>query len=106
MYRYTTPTIPLTVDTIIPEGAQIYATFSQGDNRVTKSGSDMDVQREENETILIVTLTQEETASFKPYLPVMIQVNWVMDDGTRIATSTANISTFDNLLNEVVEYGE
>lgn len=103
MIRYTTPSIPLTVDTVIPNDAEIYVTFSQGSTAVTKT--DVEVERGEETTSLLVTLTQEETADFKPFLPVMIQCNWILEDGTRTATDTASISTFDNLLSEVIEHG-
>lgn len=103
MIRYTSPSIPLTVDAVIPIGADVYVTFSQGDVVVTKT--DAELQRGETETELIVTLSQEETASFKPFMPILIQCNWVESGGTRTATDTASIGAFDNLLSEVVEYG-
>ena len=102
MIRYTTPAIPLTVDAVIPAGAQVYVTFSQGEVAITKS--DVDIERDETETRLVVALTQEETSAFKALTPILVQCNWVNDDSTRVATNSAMISSIDNLLSEVVEY--
>lgn len=104
MIRYTTPAIPLTVDTVIPEGAQVYVTFSQGETALTKS--EVDITRGETDTEIVVTLSQAETGLFKALAPILVQCNWLTNDGTRVATSSAMISSIDNLLDEVVEYGD
>lgn len=101
MIRYTTPTVELTVDAVIPE-ANVFVTFSQGAAVVTKSATD--ITRGENNTSINVLLTQEETSMFNASQPVSVQVNWITSQGIRIATDSAKLNILENLLSEVVEY--
>lgn len=103
MIRYTTPTVALTVDAVIPE-ANVFVTFSQGAAVVTKPV--VDITRGENNTSINVLLTQEETSRFKTSQPVSVQVNWITPSGVRIATDSAKLNILENLLSEVVEYDD
>lgn len=102
MIRYTTPTIILTVDKVLPGEAEIYVTFQQGDVKLTKM--DADVALNTKTTTIDVTLTQAESAKFRAGEPVTVQVNWIDEDGTRDATRPATIAMFENLLNKVISY--
>lgn len=102
MIRYTTPTITLSIDTVLPE-AEVYVTFQQGTKKLTKT--DAEITRNAKTTTLVVSLTQSESASFKAGEPVMVQANWITADGTRNATKAASVTTIDNLLDEVISYG-
>lgn len=104
MIRYTTPTITLTIEkTILPEGAEVYVTIQQGNKKLTKKNPE--IERGEKNTVLLVELTQDESAKFESKDPAFVQVNWITSDGTRNATKAASVFIFDNLLSEVVEYG-
>ena len=53
-----------------------------------------------NDTVISCSLTQEQTAKFKPGR-VRVQVNWKTSGGIRKATDIVFIPSFDNLLAEV-----
>lgn len=102
MIRFTTPTIPLTVDKDLT-GADIYVTFSQGGVKLTKQNPEYTI--EDSKTSLSVPLTQEETAKFTgSETKVNIQVNWIYPSGKRGATDIQSVKSLTNLLNEVIEY--
>lgn len=50
-------------------------------------------------TVLVSSLTQEQTALFEPGF-VQVQVNWKTSDGARHATDIVEIPSFDNLYDE------
>ena len=52
-----------------------------------------------DDTVLVSSLTQEQTAQFEPGF-VQVQVNWKTSDGTRHATDIVEIPSFDNLYDE------
>lgn len=104
MIRYTTPTITLTIEkTILPMDAEVYVTIQQGNRKLTKK--DPEIERGEKNTIISLTLTQQESAAFDSKEPAFVQVNWITADGVRSATKSASVFVFDNLLTEVVNYG-
>lgn len=102
MIRYTNPPITLTVKGKDITDAEVYATIEQGDFRITKSGSDLDMNEVGGDTEIAFTLTQEESALFDASRLTKVQVNWIDDQGMRYATKMANIQVFDNLLDEVI----
>ena len=103
MIRYTTPTITLTIkDFHFPENSNVYVTFRQSKSEITKT--DLAITEDGEDTVVEVTLTQNDTQAFKAGDTVFVQVNWVTPSGSRNATSIAQISTFGNLLEEVKEY--
>lgn len=102
MIRFTTPTLPLIVEADLT-GMDIYASLSQGCIKLTKKCNDYSV--EDNQTTINLPLTQEETGKFKADEKIDIQVNWINSIGNRGATVTKTILTIENLLNEVIEYG-
>lgn len=102
MYRYTTPTIPMIVEADL-SNSNIYVSFSQERTKVTKKVSTFEISN--NQTTFSVSLTQLETAKFVGNRPVEIQANWIFGNGNRGATETVKIKCFDNLLDEVINYG-
>ena len=107
MIRYTTPTIQLTVEGADLTDNDVYVTLQQGNVKLTKSGEDLTVTTEtvlqQTNSIILFTLSQEESASFKMNSNVQVQVNWISASGVRAATEIANIGAFANLLDEVIE---
>lgn len=107
MVRYTTPTLPCTIHALIGADAQIYATISQrGGVSITKEipVEDLSMSTSRKETYVYITLDQNDTAELNPNSPLMVQFNWVYQDGTRGASRCAKITVFDNLLRSVVNY--
>lgn len=105
MINYTTPTISLTVEDIDLTGKDVYVTLEQGSHQLTKAGSQLSISMEEADTVIYMTLTQEESAMFDYSKNVAVQVNWISSDGVRSATDIKKIDVMRNLLDEVIEYG-
>lgn len=98
MRQYTTPTQNFLVRGIDLTGCEVHVTYSQlGYER------DIIVQPEATEdgTMLNFTLSQEDTAAFKPGA-VSIQINWKYPDGVRVATNKITDQVTPNLLNRVI----
>ena len=81
MIRGTTPTFQLkladeTVD--LTQASNVYATFKQESNTITKTGADIEVTANQVD----VYFTQSETLSFKAGT-MYCQLNWTYSDGQR-----------------------
>ena len=97
MIQYTTPTITLNVDAEL--NGDIYVTLKQGLTEITKQ---VEGTISEGSTVILLPLTQEETAQFLERSEVQIQVNCV-NGSQRIATNIASVRSLANLLDEVIE---
>lgn len=91
-----TLTLPQTVD--LTETNNVYATFRQGTNELTKTGDDLTVSEHEVD----VYLTQSETLSFNRGT-VLIQLNWTYADGSRGCSEVVGQAWGENLLERVLE---
>lgn len=100
----TTPTFTLKVtddDTLDFNNAEhIYFTIRQGSIIYTKQDSDITIV---NENTLQVTLSQEETLSFKQKINAEVQLNWTYANGARAATKILPVALSKNLIREVIE---
>ena len=107
MRRYTTPTLPMNVP-IDLTGAEIHVSIKQGVRKIQKTGTDVVSvwDAESGKTTLSVTLTQEETGAFLAGKKAEVQVNWIFSDGTRDATNIKQIDVSENLIAEVITYGD
>lgn len=109
MINYTTPSLTLVVDGIDISAYDIYATLEQGLNKLTKATDELTVDTEtvggKTNTVITMTLTQEESAKFFYDKPVNAQVNWLVD-GQRFATDIKQIPVMRNLLNRIIEVEE
>lgn len=106
MVKYTTPTITLTVEGVDITPHDIYVSFAQGNVELHKSGDDLTVTTETHEqvtdTVITLTLSQAESAMFKPNNLVRVQVNWISATGVRAATEIKSVPALLNLLDEVL----
>lgn len=102
MIRYTTPTLTLTVDRDLTD-CETYITLRQGSREITLESANTECG---STTIILVALTQEQTAAFKANRPVSIQVNWINADGIRKATRQRQIMLGENLLDKEISYGD
>ena len=100
MITYTTPTITLIAAGVLITDAEVYVTIAQGSKKLTKT--DATLEYTQSDTIVKVTLTQEETGAFEYDREVKVQVNWITD-GVRAATKIERVDCFENLLDEVIE---
>ena len=102
MIRGTTPTFKLmlndeTVD--LTQAVNVYATFKQKNNEITKTGADLEISAHEVD----VYLSQEETLSFISNNTASIQLNWTYANGRRACSQVINMAIGENLLPEVLE---
>ena len=107
MRRYTTPTLPMTVPVDLT-GAEIHVTIKQGARKIQKTGADIVsvYDSESGKTELSVSLSQEETGAFLAEKKAYVQVNWIFPNGIRDATNIKQIDVSENLIAEVITYGD
>ena len=99
--RGTTPTFRLTLkDSSIDLGlaSNVYVTFRQARKILTKTGDDLEIDR----NIVRVYLTQMETLGFSESIQTEVQINWVYADGSRGATTVARVTFGEQLIPEVL----
>lgn len=99
MYRGTTPTFILEVegDVDLTLANNVYATFSQKNTVITKTGGDIIVRPNG----VGVYFSQEESLKFKTGA-IMVQLNWTYNEGRRSCTDIISVSVSKNLLDEVL----
>lgn len=93
MIRYSTPTITIETDIELQDLTEIWVSFKQDNTILRKTKEQITIDN----NIIKIFLTQEETAKFKAYENVMVQVRWLKDD---IAGGSNIVSV---LFNEVLE---
>lgn len=101
MVRGTTPTFTLTINDSNVDLTQmdnVYATFKQECNSITKTGEDLDVTANQVD----VYMSQSETLKFKKGM-VHIQLNWTFQNGKRACTNIVGVQVGENLYNGVLE---
>ena len=97
--RGTTPTLVLTFDDPILDlttAAEVYVTFKQDANKITKTGENLEVEAKK----ISVFLSQRETLSFTDGV-VEIQANWI-GNGKRAASEIYQFYFSRQLLDEVL----
>lgn len=101
MYRYTTPTLPITIDGIDFADIVLFrVAIEQKNNEMLKvlNAGDPSIDAEHN--IIYVPLTQEETASFNSGM-VQVQVRVKFANDAVLATNKVKVSV-DDVLDEVI----
>lgn len=96
MIRGTTPTFQLKLadDTVdLTQANNVYATFKQESNTITKTGADIEVTANQVD----VYFTQSETLSFKAGT-MYCQLNWTYSDGQRACSNIISIAVGKNLV--------
>lgn len=98
MIRYSTPTIEIETDIDMDQVDGFWVTFKQNENILRKRKSECAV----NGKNISITLTQEETAMFKAYEYVQIQIRWIR--GGKASGSNIEYILFSEVLeNEVID---
>ena len=105
MIRGTTPTLTLTVDdtgTDFQYADSVYVTIKQGDNIITKTGTDLSVSGQS----VSCWLTETESLSLKENAEAFVQVNWTYTEGggtvKRAATNVQSIHIGYQLMSEEI----
>lgn len=99
--RATTPTFTLSFteeELDLTQASNVYVTFEQGRNSITKSGTDLTIGAKQIE----VFLGQSETLNFREGA-LKIQANWTLTGGRRACSNVVTYSLTEQLLEEVVE---
>ena len=101
MYRYTTPTIPITIEDLdFADVARFRVAIEQGAVEMLKIVDVDSASVDAEHHTIYVSLTQEETASLKDGM-VEVQVRVVFTSGAVQATKKAKLSVHD-VLDEVI----
>lgn len=105
MYRLTTPTFPVRINSGKIEACQcnVYGTFKQGGKALTLEALNVSSDVENNETTMHFNLTQLQSGGFRPGI-VHIQVNLIDWMGYRAATNPVQRYFYGNLQEEVLEH--
>lgn len=101
MYRYTTPTLPITISDLDFSTVSLFrVAIEQNDVEILKVIDAEDASVDAQHKTINVALTQEETASFKDGF-VNVQVRAKLTGGSVLATKVAKLSV-DDVLDEVI----
>ena len=101
MYRYTTPTLPITISDLDFSTVSLFrVAIEQNGVEILKVINADDASVDAEHKTINVALTQEETASFKDGI-VEIQVRAKLTGGSVLATKVAKLSVND-VLDEVI----
>lgn len=106
MIRYTTPSISLKLKDVDLTGNNVYVTLEQMNLKLTKTGLDLVIEQDEEDTDISFSLTQEESAMFNFDKACSVQVNYINSVGVRGASEIKGIPVMRNLLDEVIEYAD
>ena len=103
MFKGTTPSLVLTFDENLDfdfsDARSVTVTFSTDYRKVILEKTDEELTIDEN--TITIEFAQEETLSFSAG-KMLVQVNAIFDDGTRICSDIQKITWEDNLKNEVM----
>ena len=98
MNRYSTINVEIEADFSFSSMADIWVTFEQGKNKVTKKKSEGHITIDGY--ICKTTLSQAETGLFKAHMPIAVQCRWVDKKGV---ADSADIGYYS--LGDVLEEG-
>ena len=102
MRQFTDVTIPLKVKSLdLTSADAVYVTFTDCVRNIVITKNSPTLTAIGSDTEVTVTLSQTETGKFMPNARVDIEVNW-MKSGVRGATEIASVTSFENLLKEVL----
>ena len=106
MINYTTPTLYARVKNIdFTIGYDAYVSLEQGDVQLDKSGDDLTLELDGEDTLISFTLTQKESAAFDFGSKVYVQINIIDQNNVRAATGIKQIPVMRNLLDKEISYG-
>ena len=104
MIRGTTPTFIMTIEGFdLTTETSVYVTFEQGKYEITKTGTDLRLTSSGEDTIVTLTLSQEETLAFDVGR-ADLQVRFIKSDGKAYATEKKPLNVKDVLYEEVISY--
>lgn len=106
MYQGTTPALVLRVKDKDLTEATIFASISTGKTNVfTKTGSDLTVTTDDGDTLVVMTLTQNETLKLNTG-DAEVQIRYIDGDGLAWATTKAKVRVKDVIYRNIIEAAE
>lgn len=101
MYKGTTPTIKLTFneDVDFSDAESVVVTFATDYHKTITEKTDDELEISEN--VISIRLTQKETLAIRGQ-KILIQVNALFSDGTRVASDIKSINWSENLKGEIM----
>ena len=106
MYQGTTPALVLRVKDKDLTEATIFASISTGKTNVfTKTGDDLLVVKDDDDTLVTMTLTQNETLKLNAG-DAEVQIRYVEADGNAWATTKAKVRVKDVIYRNIIEAAE
>ena len=102
MIRGTTPDYVLTVDADLT-GKTVYVTISQLRTKLTLTGDDLSIAKDESGSTIAIRLTQQQTLGLAVG-KAEVQVKYIDEQGVVRATDIQPITVDRALLERVVEY--
>lgn len=105
MRRGTTPVFKLNVTGETFAGSTVYVTIRQGSYTVTKTGEDLDITPDGDNSTIEVGLTQSETLLFKD-ARASIQIRWITSTGVAAASRIKSFDVDPILLEGEIAYAE
>ena len=105
MYQGTTPALVLRVKDKDLTEATIFASIRTGTNVVTKTGEDLLVVKDDDDTLVTMTLTQNETMKLNAG-DALVQIRYVEADGNAWATTKAKLTVKDVIYKNMIDYEE
>ena len=105
MYQGTTPALVLRVKDKDLTEATVFASIRTGTNVVTKTGEDLTVTTDDGDSLIVCTLTQNETLKLNTG-DALVQVRYITSDGNAYATTKAKLNVNDVIYKNVIEYAE
>ena len=101
MFKGTTPTLTLTFDESVDltEAKSVVVTFATDFHKVIAEKADGELTITAN--TIEVSFTQEETLSMRPGR-MLVQVNILYDDSSRVCSNIGEVSWVENLKDEVM----
>ena len=102
MYRGTTPTIIIDVTgENFSSASKLWVTFRQEENIVTRSGAEVTVTADGDDSEVSCALNEHETLAFRPG-DVYVQIRWKDTSGVVYASPIVKTSMNDILLEGVI----
>ena len=105
MRRGTTPTLILTIKNADLTGSQLEVDMRQGKTVLIKKGDDLHVELSDEDTVVGLFLSQEETLSLCATDLLAIQVRFIDLDGVAGATNIGRVRVEQIIREGVIVYG-
>lgn len=107
MINFTTPTLYANVKGVdLTTGYDVYVSLEQDRVQLDKSGEDLTLELNDDDTLISFRLTQLESAMFNYGKRVFVQINAIDENGNRLATGIKEVPVMRNLLDREIEYGD